>query len=312
MRILNLIPNTLKRYDWGLQLFRNEIAKQHDVICYGPGHGEYRKYGLHVPDIIKEYGSINVILVSNFKYCSQYTGMHKVDTAIKVCMVGDYYGGNCFAYNNFINRNNIDLVTMQYPGLMENMKMHQISGHLSKSLRIELIPHSVDTNIYKKIKLNNEYDLMSVFTIISHIYPNRARLHASLKTMSNLKMLVADNRSLGIVHDKYIKAINQSKMFVNALDVYQLIVMKFTEIMACGAFLLTEKPNGIDALGYVDRKHLVYYDSMPDMKNKVTYYLNCEEERKKIANEGMKFVRKYHSNEYRVKQLTKILEENSC
>lgn len=43
MKILLLSPNQIYRYNWGHQLFRNEIGKHHEVIYYGEGYLNYNK-----------------------------------------------------------------------------------------------------------------------------------------------------------------------------------------------------------------------------------------------------------------------------
>lgn len=312
MRILILIHNTIGRYDWGLQLFRNEIARQHDVIFYGTGHPEYDKQinGVHVPELLKIYAPIDMIIIDSFKYCSHYTGLELIQNVLKVCTVMDYYGVNCNAYNNFINTRKIDAITIPYPSLLQVFKEYKSKGTISKSILEFLMPFSVNINIYKPLNLPIENDVIAISSMSSAIYPNRLIVYNTLNSMKNIKTLTARSASEGIIHNKYIEVINKSKIFANAVDTNKLVTMKFTEVMACGTLFLTDYAYGLDQLRFIDKKHLVLYNGIDDMKNKIIYYLEYEDARNKIAKAGMEFVRKYHSNEIRVRQLIKELKEH--
>jgi spore maturation protein CgeB len=87
--------------------------------------------------------------------------------------------------------------------------------------------------------------------------------------------------------------------------------MRYTEILACGGFLLADKPNDFDLLGFKNNKHLVLYKGMKDLKEKVKYYMDPKNnaERQKIANQGMKFVRENHSCKVRAQEFKKIINE---
>jgi spore maturation protein CgeB len=73
--------------------------------------------------------------------------------------------------------------------------------------------------------------------------------------------------------------------------------MKYTEAMACGTFVLADKPEDLDNFGYIDGKHLVIYNDLKDLKDKIRYYLEHEYEREEIAKNGMKFVRENFNND---------------
>lgn len=311
MRILMLGQNTMRRYDWGLQFFRNEIANQQDVIFYGTGHPEYErsgKHGWHVPDLLKVYAPIDVIIIEGFRYCNYFTGLNEITNVLKVCTLMDYYGVNCTAYNNFLNKNKINVVTIPYINLLKVFQKNKSKGIISKDIFEILVPHSVETTMYKPLNLPIEYDVMSVSSISSAIYPNRFVVYNELAKINDIKIIRARSPGQGIVRQRYIEVLNKSKMFVNAVDINKMFVMKFTEILACGTFLLTECPDDLIQLGYINKKHLVLYSGMDDMKNKIRQYLKDVEARCQIAKTGMEFVRKNYSNEIVVKQLMIELE----
>ena len=103
--------------------------------------------------------------------------------------------------------------------------------------------------------------------------------------------------------------INQSKIFVTGNNLYNSLNMKFTEVMSCGTLLLANKPEDLDDVGFKNGEHLVIYNSLKDLKNKIKYYLKNEKEREGIAQNGMKLVREKHSNEVRIQEITEIIKK---
>ena len=100
--------------------------------------------------------------------------------------------------------------------------------------------------------------------------------------------------------EKHSEAVSQSKINLN-----------FTEggtsdrtykVLASKGFLLTEPwPNmGLD---FIDGKDLVTFNNSNELKNKIEYYLNNEEERLIIAENGYKSVQKFSRLEWAKKIL---------
>lgn len=50
-------------------------------------------------------------------------------------------------------------------------------------------------------------------------------------------------------------------------------------------------------------KDIVFYDSLSDMQAKALYYLEHEDERKQIAENGHKKVKELHTYDIRIKQM---------
>lgn len=71
-------------------------------------------------------------------------------------------------------------------------------------------------------------------------------------------------------------------------------------IMACGAFCLTKYFKGIET-DFVQGVHLDWWHTIEELKEKVAYYLNNEDIRKKMAVAGMDHVRAIHTWGYRIK-----------
>jgi spore maturation protein CgeB len=103
-------------------------------------------------------------------------------------------------------------------------------------------------------------------------------------------------------------ALSQSKIFVIHTNINKRLAMKFTEAMACGTMVLSDEPEDFAMQGFKNNHHLVLYDGLGDMKDKLLYYLRNDSERNLIATQGMNFVRSEHSCSKRIRQFTKIVK----
>jgi len=78
-------------------------------------------------------------------------------------------------------------------------------------------------------------------------------------------------------------------------------------LAAGGAALAHQWFKGMDQLGLVDGETAIIWKSFEELKDKVYYYLDSENERKKIAEQGQKLALEKHSFDNRVSELFGIL-----
>ena len=84
------------------------------------------------------------------------------------------------------------------------------------------------------------------------------------------------------------------------------IPLRAWDIMGNGGFLLTNYQ--AELLDYFEPgKDFVYYEDMNDLREKVSYYLNHEEERKMIAENAMEKVCREHDLTSRISEMLKIV-----
>lgn len=109
-----------------------------------------------------------------------------------------------------------------------------------------------------------------------------------------------------VCNEEKAKAFSAAKIVINNLHPAEIwgINARSFEIPACGGFELISSRKGLDQL-FVDGKELVSYNSLQDLKEKITYYLNNEEDRKIIASEGY---RKAHSEHTYRKRLDLMID----
>ena len=296
MRILLLSPNQISRYNWGHQLFRNEIGRQHKVFYYGEGYSNFKENDVNI--IINKHcpWKPDVILTYGWRYSRLFEGLGSINIP-KVHITVDYVEtANIPVQNQFFAKNKYDLVfaiTQRAVGLLEKNNVCE---------NIEIIPFSADTNIYKQLSVKKENRVLAAFNSRKDIYPKRQKIQGIIKTM---KIPVITKR---VVHQKLVMCINSCKLILTSNNIYNSLSMRYTETLACGGFLLADRPTDLDFVGLKDGEHLVIYKDINDLKDKINYYMEHDKERVKIEKQGMEFVRKNHSCEQRVKEMTQIIK----
>lgn len=305
MRILFLNPNQIDRHNWGHQLFKNEFTKHHDVTYYGEGFAGFNPK-LTVPQILKKLGKLfDIILTYETKYSRFFEGLGEIINTPKVHIQIDYSApiknlkAFCFYENidKYLNQNKYDLIFAFVNRTVEDLKTNL------KMEKVYFLPFCVDINKYRNLDLKKDIDVMAVFASSPIIYPTRKGI---LKLVRKLNIKSFTER---VIQNNYIKVINRSKIFVHGNNRTGDLNMKYSEILACGTLFLTDKPRDFEKEGFVDGKHLVLYENLEDLENKIKYYLEHDAEREQIAKQGMKFVRENHNCAVRVKQFTEIVRK---
>ena len=259
MRILFLSPDQSARYNRGHQLFRNEIGRQHEVLYYGDGFPNFNDK-LTVRQIINRYceWTPDVIMTYGWRYSQHFRGLGKIKNIAKIHITVDY--GRKVGIprqNKFFANNKYDLVFAISQNAYRLMTKNKVCN------KIRIIPFSADTNVYKPVKVKRQNMVLASFSTRKDIYPRRSRVQKVIKSM---KIPVITKR---VIHGSLIKAINKCKITVTSNNIFKSLSMRYTETLACGGFLLADKPEDLEFVGFVDGKHLVIYDTMQDLKDKV-------------------------------------------
>ncbi len=107
--------------------------------------------------------------------------------------------------------------------------------------------------------------------------------------------------------ERMAEVYSQSKIVFNK-SIEGGLNMRIFEALASGSMLLTNEANGNGLHDFFqDRKHLVIYRNENELFKLAEYYINNDDEREKIAFEGMSKVLSEHTYSNRVKGMVKIL-----
>jgi len=80
---------------------------------------------------------------------------------------------------------------------------------------------------------------------------------------------------------------------------------RLLRILGSGTFCLSYKHPEMEQ-DYENYKHLVYFESIEDLKNKIDYYLEHENERKQIAENGRQLVLNRNTFKHQVENIIKL------
>jgi len=297
MRILFL--NNQRKYrghgrgynlQWGWELFREELGRKADIFFCGWGYNPEWKRNECLLEIIKQFGKPDVIL----SHCDfpDYKDYNEATNVFKVHIAEDYYEG-CWKLSRLrerFRRYNFDLVFGYSNSIVKQLEKDRVGK------KQFLLPFSVDPYIFRNLKLKKKYDVAAFYcTRPSDVYPFRRKIQEMIKNMG-VSIWIKKAQ-----YDDAVIKINQAKICINSNARFTFVTPRVTEVLSCGTFLLTDRTEELVEFGYIDGHHLVMFDNLIDLKNKITYFLKNENEREKIAADGQKFVRDNYTNECTVK-----------
>ena len=181
---------------------------------------------------------------------------------------------------------------------------------------IVLVPHRSCIDAYEEHSIRAFYFAFYSNPLVHVMYPNAPKLYdvtfIGTLTEKRRQLLGELKRRLDIklnvvkaCRHNMVAYYNMSKIVLNISRMNEINVRVF-EALGSGAFLLTDRSKEVEEL-FRDGKHLVMYDDVVDLVEKIIYYLKHEDERKAIAQEGYREVVTRHTIFHRIAELLDIL-----
>lgn len=160
------------------------------------------------------------------------------------------------------------------------------------------LPHACDPRIYHPV----EAEPLNALGFIGHIYtPYRRGIITGLDKKYDLRVYGMDDKSWGPAYSVACNSVKIMVGFNHRDDIPGYWSDRVYLSLASGAFLLYPRVEGLERY-FEDKKHLVFYDSEPDLHRKIDYWLPRESDRKRIALDGSAHTRLNHSWEVRVRE----------
>jgi len=190
------------------------------------------------------------------------------------------------------------------------------------------LPFACDPEIHKAVDVNLEEKRRwgSAVTFVGSFYPNRKKIFEAICDY-NLKIWgpgwekLPENSELfksittaQLAPQDWKKIYSSSKIVVvihyqdGKIPCYQASP-KVYETLACKSFLLVDNQKDVKTL-FKDGEHVVIFENIEDLRNKIDYYLNHSEERKQIALQGYNETIENHTYVHRIKRLINIISAN--
>lgn len=285
------------KHTWHEALFREELDRQCNITHYGKDYSNDYDPNLSVKEIIDRFDThFDIILTS---YTDQkFNEFDDIKNILKVSIAGDVYNNAFRSQKNWYHyqSHSYDLL-FGYSSLVTYW-----AKEWGYAKGFEILPFSVDINIYQKWNIPKKFDVMASFVSTRQ---KKSLVRHQIKRMVD-KMSVRCWTKRAYYIDNVLK-INQSKICINYLH-QGFFNPRYFEILACGGFLLTDQPKyDLDLIGLKAGKHFATFTNLYDLKDKIIYWLSHDKERKRMARHGMRFVRKYHNTKIRVKQFIELV-----
>ncbi|MFA5108772.1 MAG: glycosyltransferase [Candidatus Micrarchaeia archaeon] len=117
-----------------------------------------------------------------------------------------------------------------------------------------------------------------------------------------------------ISHQQMVDIFANAKINISPSDSSVLFAPKqmkarFFEVAACGGFQLAGSVEGLNSY-FEEGKQIVQYNNIGEMAEKAKYYLECEDERKKIANAAKERCLTEHTYAKRFEKIFAAVEES--
>jgi len=182
-----------------------------------------------------------------------------------------------------------DIVFCAQKKAVEQMKNDGVSNPM-------WLPHAFEPEAYPKFNLaSKRYDIC----FVGHVNSGN-RIDALDRMFREFPNFFYGQRLFEEAARKYA----ESKIVFN-IAMKDDLNMRVFEALGSGSFLLTDDVSSLSDL-FRDGVHLATYKTLDEAVDKAKYYLENDEERQKIAEQGYNEVIKHHTIDHRV---DKILEE---
>lgn len=184
-----------------------------------------------------------------------------------------------------------------------------------KNQHVSWLPHAAEPQAYPKIDIIQKYDVCFVGHVQETVnYNGLTRVDALDRLFKEFPNFYYGSRHPAFpevnLFEDAAKKFSQSKVVFN-ISIKDDLNMRFAEVLMTGSFLLT---NWIpifmdleDEFGIKEGVHYVSYRTLDEMVEKAKYYLEHDEERQKIADEGYKIAIEKMTYKNRIETILKTV-----
>ena len=309
-------------YDEQQALFNYLKKQNHKIYVFGPGQKHcaslnvdifFKKKKISNYDIngiiffVPErgfYDGINnyemkYFSVKNKYYIDQFKKFKKIP---KILFLNDFWHNNKYDWELCIKQYKItDIFSMYVP-------FHTSDENFDKYFSFKAAPKF--HKIYRSINLKNlsskkksinkkrNFDI-TLLGAVGNFYPFRKNSIKLIQSDKSIKFFYKKHpgylfqkhiKEKKIVGKEYYKVLENSKIAITCSTIYKIPIPKIWEMMSTGTMLMVDKMDKIKNSGLKKNFNFVEVNEQNLLK-KIHYYLDNPSKRKKIAINGMNFVR---------------------
>jgi spore maturation protein CgeB len=228
------------------------------------------------------------------------TGLHETTIPKGAFVIDSHFGEDI--RKSYFDSNQIDLI-------FSVTKTHFLNTYPEYEEKFRWLPWSINPEVFKDWKLEKSIDFLLMGLLDDPQiggYPFRKAVLQKMKDEKGFVHHAHPGHNIGyndgaIINEAFAQEINRSKIFFTCGSQIGYPVLKFFEVLGCRTLLLAESNQDILELGFKDGVHFIACDRT-NFYNKAAFYLEQEEKREQIANNGFHFIHTNHTNEIRAKQ----------
>jgi len=288
-----------RKGDWSEELFRDELARHHHVTHWGKDYSGLYDYRMPLPEVVDRMVTRPDIVLVTYDL-PPAPGFNDLDIP-KVLISSAFYPGlpgkgSVEKYRRWYEEHPFDLAFGSMPATVGLLKEHKVGRK-----GVFLSPYAVDTERFRKLAIEKEYDVATLFAAREDFYIRRRDIRKQVWDARDKISIFVNNA----YWDDYIVTLNKTKININENSKSMFVNPRNLETMACGTLMLADWNEDYDTLGFKGGEHLVFYTTLEDMWEKIWYYLKHADEREAIAAQGMKFATE---NFYLTKKVNEFAE----
>jgi hypothetical protein len=192
-----------------------------------------------------------------------------------------------------------------YGGIMTIAEKYQ--RRLSYPCKFIGFPEAVNIDYFRDWGYDRTCDTFNSGSFSAQVYPLRCLIYERLR--NHLKIKSGIQPSFAYSWDKYAEMIAKSKILVEGVGIFGYTSQRFTQAMASKTLMISSLPFDNVDNHFIPNVNFVEIDKS-NFVDKILYYLEHEDERRKIVENAYKTILQYHTTEVRAKELCKIIREN--
>jgi len=167
-----------------------------------------------------------------------------------------------------------------------------------------------DTSIYYPTGTKKKYDI----SFIGGSDKERDSVYNFLKNKYRVKFFGPKYSKRFIRPDEFRDICCSSKIVLNIsrghLEGYSSL--RLWNLLACGSMVLTKHiPNMTERLGLENHKNIVEFRNYMELQRNIEFYLNNEEERLRVGNNGLEFLRNNRTWTHSAKEVIELVSSKS-
>ncbi|TYS13256.1 glycosyltransferase family 1 protein [Rossellomorea vietnamensis] len=192
-------------------------------------------------------------------------------------------------------------------------KFHQ--NYPSYRDRFIWFPHFINRDIYKDYGAVKENELLMLGAINGY-YPFRKIVKEYYKDDKRFiykkhpgyRAFSKQEESALLIGESYAKEINKAKIFFTDSSILNYPLLKYYEVPACKTLLLAPTFPELEDLGFIPDVHFAAVTEN-DFAIRAKYFLENEEPRNQIIDQGHNFILNNHTVQVRARQLVEKIKE---